>query len=310
MLRNIFAYEDEDRDWQEVLSAFPTGVPCFDTKDEAIQFTKKHCQIGSNPDFPNLQHSITTLVNWNQIEKYLLPKIHQYDHVDQSNKVPISAVEDTLTDNRYWHCERKDDEALHDYITDRLDLKVHKSLSYVSRYNTLHYLFYYMKCGIYVMIRDNALKIFAPFVNQEYENTWGEHPYLNCSDNTVESYTVEKAESLKYQPENLLPKDKWWANGNIICNTYISGKGAVSDQVWGDHFLLQLKDMFSTLCASRKVPDCEFFINKRDYPQMKINAKGEELVEPYGFIFDCDDRDPEKDLPLQRHAYRSYLPVL
>jgi hypothetical protein len=33
-------------------------------------------------------------------------------------------------------------------------------------------------------------------------------------------------------------------------------------------------------------------------------------VEPYGFIFDRDDRDPEADVPLVRHKYASYAPIL
>lgn len=32
-------------------------------------------------------------------------------------------------------------------------------------------------------------------------------------------------------------------------------------------------------------------------------------VEPYGFIHNKDDRDPQQDVPLARHAYASYAPV-
>jgi hypothetical protein len=49
-----------------------------------------------------------------------------------------------------------------------------------------------------------------------------------------------------------------------------------------------MKDMFSELCNHRLVPDCDFFINKRDYPHLKFNSSicGGIPVEPYGFIFD------------------------
>ena len=49
-----------------------------------------------------------------------------------------------------------------------------------------------------------------------------------------------------------------------------------------------MKDMFSELCSHRLVPDCDFFINKRDYPHLKFNSSicGGIPVEPYGFIFD------------------------
>lgn len=69
----------------------------------------------------------------------------------------------------------------------------------------------------------------------------------------------------------------------ITINIIITG-----NQYWGDQFLFQMKDMFSELCNHRLVPDCDFFINKRDYPHLKFNSSicGGIPVEPYGFIFD------------------------
>jgi hypothetical protein len=32
-------------------------------------------------------------------------------------------------------------------------------------------------------------------------------------------------------------------------------------------------------------------------------------VEPYGFIFDSDDRDPAQDVPLSREAHATYAPI-
>jgi hypothetical protein len=37
-----------------------------------------------------------------------------------------------------------------------------------------------------------------------------------------------------------------WANGNIICNEE-------DQQLWGDHFLLPLRDMLSETCNNREV---------------------------------------------------------
>jgi len=41
-------------------------------------------------------------------------------------------------------------------------------------------------------------------------------------------------------------------------------------QLWGDQLLVPLRDMLHTMCETRQVPDCEFFINKRDYPHLKV----------------------------------------
>ena len=53
-----------------------------------------------------------------------------------------------------------------------------------------------------------------------------------------------------------------------------------------------------TLCTTRAVPDVEFFINKRDFPQLKRNVS-----EPYDFIYDQDN------VPLDREKYTSYAPI-
>lgn len=65
---------------------------------------------------------------------------------------------------------------------------------------------------------------------------------------------------------------------------------AILPQYWGDHFVCPLRDILEEACAHRDVADCEFFINKRDYPQLKFNPNSLEPVEPYGFIYNKDDR--------------------
>lgn len=36
----------------------------------------------------------------------------------------------------------------------------------------------------------------------------------------------------------------------------------------------------------------------------------ENLSEPYGFLFDKDDRNPDDDIPLTDHAYSTYAPIM
>jgi hypothetical protein len=105
---------------------------------------------------------------------------------------------------------------------------------------------------------------------------------------------------------------KWWANGNIICNELVKNEDRASMQYWGDHFLAPLRDMLAEACRERSIPDCEFFLNKRDYPQLKINVpKGGIPVEPYGFIYDKDDRNPNEDVDLaEEHRFNTYAPIV
>ncbi|RLN89447.1 hypothetical protein BBJ28_00013828, partial [Nothophytophthora sp. Chile5] len=100
--------------------------------------------------------------------------------------------------------------------------------------------------------------------------------------------------------------NKWWANGNIICNEHCRYRNKEDEtQYWGDQFLTQLRDMLEDACKHRNIADCEFFINKRDYPHLKEN-----LSEPYGFLFDKDDRNPAEDIPLTEHLYSTYAPIM
>ena len=261
-------------------------------------------------------------------------------------------------------------DGVYEYITSRLQLPIHTRLNKHSTINTLKYLFFHMRCGIFVMIRNNSVAIFCPFVNKDYRNNWAEVDpegiglRLESQDGKISSYYAEKENH--YRRENVLQDiSEWWANGNIICNEHEKdpgqedrgfsnnrpgGNSDTTSQYWGDQFLFQLKDMLAETCRCRRVPDCEFFINKRDYPQLKVHegvqsssydVKIEEdeggsgspntydvmtmskgipkdpstlqpnaPVEPYGFIFDRDDTVPEQDLPLSRFVYSSYAPIL
>lgn len=175
--------------------------------------------------------------------------------------------------------------------------------------NTLHYLFFHMKCGIFVMIRNSKLRIFAPFVNSDYRNTWGERLTVE-GDGTLTAYYAAK--DGHYRREEIEPDmGKWWANGNIICNELSKPEDKKRIQFWGDHFLSPLRDMLEEACRLRSLPDCEFFLNKRDYPQLKVNVDKGVPVEPYGFIFDKDDRNPDEDVDLvPEHTFSTYAPIV
>ena len=160
------------------------------------------------------------------------------------------------------------------------------------------------------MIRDHKLRIFCPFTNSEYRNTWSTSLTLE-GDGTLDRYYSNKAGL--YREENIEnDMSKWWANGNIICNELApKGVDVTKIQHWGDQFLSPLRDMLGEACRLRKLPDCEFFLNKRDYPQLKVNVARGIPVEPYGFIFDKDDRDPEQDVDLYPdHKFNSYAPIV
>jgi Glycosyl transferase family 90 len=317
--RGIFGPKGDSQDWLDAVSKFPNGVPRFNTKQEAIEFMTEYNTYhgGSNPEYPHLMHIFTMLVSWEQIETILLPAIEKARKERSfAKKVPRNHLEDitspdakpaNLSNNIYEQPEA------YNVIRDvkfRLNLPIHKCTSPVSTMNTLKYLFFHMKCGIFVMIRDGKLRIFAPFVNGNYRNVWGDQIKVE-GDGSLDAYYAEKQNF--YRQEQVEPdKFLWWANGNIICNELSQEKDKDKMQYWGDHFMTALRDMLGEACRERDMPDCEFFLNKRDYPQLKINVpQGGIPVEPYGFIYDKDDRDPDQDVPLcEEHKFLTYAPIV
>lgn len=54
--------------------------------------------------------------------------------------------------------------------------------------HTLKYLFFHMRCGIFVMIRRRRVVLFVPFANKDYENNWGDNIKFDSSDGSMHSY--------------------------------------------------------------------------------------------------------------------------
>ena len=308
----MFGPKGDSLNWLDATSRFPNGVPRFESKEKCLDFMIEYNKYhgGSNPNHPHLMHIFTLLISWQEIETILLPNIAKA-RKEQSfaKKVPTDYLKEPIKDSKNVYEQEEANEVVKE-IAFRLDLPIHKCTTPASTMNTLKYLFFHMKCGIYVMIRDGKLRIFAPFANSEYRNTWGDKLTLEGDGSLDTYYSRKSGRSREEQIEH--DRSKWWANGNIICNELAKEEDKDKMQHWGDHFLAPLRDMLAEACRQRELPDCEFFLNKRDYPQLKVNVpRGGVPVEPYGFIFDKDDRDPDQDVDLvEEHKFRTYAPIV
>lgn len=309
--RGIFGAKGDSANWLDEMDKFPNGVPRFESTEKCLEFMEWYATNngGSNPDHPQLMHIFTMLISWEQIEKYLIPNIIEArKEASFAKKIPRDYLYEPIPDSQNIY-EQDEAQEVIDEIIFRLQLPIHRCMTTASVTNTLKYLFFHMKCGIYVMIRDNKLRIFAPFVNKDYTNTWGDKLTVE-GDGSLQAYYDEK--SNYYRKEQVEEdRSKWWANGNIICNELTKERDKKKMQYWGDHFLCALRDMLAEVCNHREMPDCEFFLNKRDYPQLKVNVERGIPVEPYGFIFDKDDRIPDEDVDLdEKHKFSSYAPIV
>lgn len=311
--RGIFGENGDSEDWVKATENFPNQVPRFESKDDCLQFMREYVRHhgGSNPEFAHLQHIFTTLITWDQMERILIPAIAKArKEPSNSPKIPqdYGREPDDTSSNIF---EQSGGKTVVDPINFRLDLPFHQATTPVSVLNTMKYLFFHMKCGIYVMIRNGKVRVFCPFSNRDYRNTWSGKLTIEGGDSLEEYYDKKRGFCRK---ENVVEDTGvWWANGNIICNEITpNAKETKYDiQVWGDQFLSPLRDMLAEACQKRQIPDCEFFLNKRDYPQLKHNVERGIPVEPYGFIFDKDDRDPEQDIDLvDEHKFKTYAPIV
>lgn len=170
--------------------------------------------------------------------------------------------------------------------------------------NTMYYMFFKMKKGVMVGIKNNKLVLFLPFSNSKYSNDFFTELYFDEQDKrNLEQYKRNPNEQLKKKLENTLryylnkykqnsknilwDRTKWVANDCFF--RYESFEGDKSEATY--------EDFFVNLCANRNLPDCIFFLNLRDHPMLH-----RELKDSYTNLVD-QELDP-------KYKFEKYAPVL
>ena len=220
-IRGLLGTHGDSISWLNAVSKFPNGVPRFNTKEECIKFMKEYNTLhgGSNPQHPHLQHIFTLIVGWEQISTLLFPAIEKARQEQQKKQSPSSATTAEATTTRTASTneniyEQPECISVVDAIEERLNVSFHRCTTVNSTLNTFKYLYYHMKFGIFVKIQNSELRIFAPFVNIDYQNTWSQNLTID-GDGTLDTYYTQKA-GLYREEQIEYDKSKWWANGNII----------------------------------------------------------------------------------------------
>lgn len=192
----------------------------------------------SNPEY-DIKHNITLFVSAEQLNTYIL------NNIKQNNDELVKTIK--LSNNIY------EDTSLEKSMKIKLN---DKSLDKNSGIETVKHIFDNNRSGIYVSIKNNKVVMFAPFVNDEYENKWNNITF-DSADGSMKTYY--KSKQKLFRKEDIIDVKRWWNNGHIISNEH-------TDDYWSDYGFLQLRNMFDELCANKIVSDCEFIINKRDCP--------------------------------------------
>lgn len=134
---------------------------------------------------------------------------------------------------------------------------------------TWSYLYTKIRCGIFVKISGGAIKLFVPFYNPSFRNSWPKPLPFSLDGKThcsYETYLAAKNRVLKWPEGAEKDHGKWWANGAVLCNV-------IPPNGWGDAYLAHLRDMLEAMCATKRVGDVEFFINKRDNPVLRLDGQ-------------------------------------
>ena len=161
--------------------------------------------------------------------------------------------------------------------------------------NTFRYIFYKFKKGIFIKIINNQLKVFLPFSNASYENEWSDKIKVDTTKySSVQDFLrfITETSGYRFNPKNISNNIKTWYGNNCI----VRYEYPISE---GDTNVTTIKNMLTELCEKRKVPNVEFFINRRDFPVIT-----KDLTEPYDNIWGS------KNIPLVSHNFDKYLPIM
>jgi DNA-directed RNA polymerase II subunit RPB2 len=194
-------------------------------------------------------------------------------------------------------------------LTDTLSEKRMKTITEIDNYaiynglgtqdiiNTFNYMFYHIRIGIFVHIKDGKLEQFLPFHNTQYENNWTSEMLTFANESgtgtvSMDKYYADKKKKYRHNADVENNTKKWSANNCLL--------GTWSETEIGNMGWFELREMIHETCKKHRVNDCVFFVNRRDHPVLTPNG-----MEPYFHMYDgLNTPLPEK------HQHTKYVPVL
>jgi serine/threonine protein kinase len=170
----------------------------------------------------------------------------------------------------------------------------YKNVTANASIDTFRYIFHKFKKGIFVKIANNKLRVFLPFSKSNFTNEWGEKIKIDPKFRSVNDFFkyITDLEGFYHFREGGVNQNfnEWYGNNCLVRYEYPLSEG--------DSNVGNVKNMLEELCSKFKVPDIEFFINRRDFPILTRDG-----TEPYNHIWG-------KTQPLVSHSYDKYLPIL
>lgn len=179
-------------------------------------------------------------------------------------------------------------------VNDNIFWEKYKDLNPNDVTNTFRYLFYKFKKGIFIKIKDGRMDVFLPFSNKNFVNEWSDRIFIDPKYGNLIEFVkqITIKQGYNFNPSRVNRDiSGWYSNNCLVRYEFPVAEGDTNNP--------NASDMFRTLCSERKVPDMEFFVNRRDFPLLKNNG-----TEPYHHIYDSEDQQ------LLSHDYKKYCPLL
>jgi DNA-directed RNA polymerase II subunit RPB2 len=247
----------------------------------------------------------SNLVEKYNLDDYALSYTDKIQCLKKTNIIPaltdpneFYALASVILPNKYHDESKSDNNSNSNTRPSELDLPIYTDLTNDDVINTFDYLFYHIRIGIFVQIKDGKLSQFIPFQNLEYTNTWHTNKnILRFSDGkggevSMDEYYTKKKKQ-KYNHATVQADVKNWSSNNCLLGTW-------SDNEIGNMGWFEVREMIHKTCEERTVKDCVFFVNRRDHPVLTPNG-----MEPYFHMFD----GLTTPLP-DKHRHLKYVPIL
>lgn len=165
--------------------------------------------------------------------------------------------------------------------------------NYINSLNTLDYLFYNIKVGVYCCVKDGKLVInYKRFNNINYKNDW--HKYITLKDKYKDFDDLENmlAKRFDKKARKLLKRmDQWYAINCIIFNMDNKMRKV-------NVGITVVKKLLNDFFKTREVKDVQFCVNQLDHPVLK-----KDYTQPFEHLFKSEK------YPLKSHYHSKYIPI-
>jgi DNA-directed RNA polymerase II subunit RPB2 len=158
----------------------------------------------------------------------------------------------------------------------QLESDVYKNPNAETPSLSIDYFFKKMKTGIFVRIKNNRLVNFTWMYNLDFTNDY----HLTFPENK-DAFLNEVAKGQRNTLDHYADPDKWHAT-NCLLRVEAEDPVPKTWDFWKiqskqkpyrvatptDQYLAEMFDMISSTCSRRKVGDCMFMLNRKDFPHM------------------------------------------